>query len=395
MLVYPILRAVLDLNKTPSKAFARSANSHKGMETTTDQWISDGEQPPVAEVVLEMESDGRVTRLASACTDAEAMAVFSIVRSVLIETAVLTDRYGSAQQDEHPPNKSHLDAEPIAGSAKSDLGECADLAKCTAEAIRHAEHGGSFGGTFTGNDAGGLFARFFQNDPEKLREMQAIGEAVMNKAGFKTCDKCEGTGVEEGVVSCTVCAGLGFVQPVGNPQPQATGPAWDTFTDRARRVITLAQKESEQAKHGHIGTEHLLLGLITESNGVAKAALTNLTTEDEIRAEFKKLGNVQDARGTLYGMLSGLTPQAIRACEQAGKEALALGHPYTGTEHLLLGLIADKDAIAVAILLNLGVDLAELRKEVMTLLGLAEAPASASDSAPIPPTHTDGATPAP
>jgi ATP-dependent Clp protease ATP-binding subunit ClpC len=146
---------------------------------------------------------------------------------------------------------------------------------------------------------------------------------------------------------------------------------FDKFTDRARKIIQLAQKEAERFRHDYIGTEHLLLGLVKEGSGVAVTALNNLSVDvEKVRKEVEKLVVVSD-KPAPAGPLP-FTPQAKRVLELASEEARALGHPYIGTEHILLGLLAEQDSVAAQVLINLDLKLEDVRNEILDLLGAAD-----------------------
>jgi ATP-dependent Clp protease ATP-binding subunit ClpC len=145
---------------------------------------------------------------------------------------------------------------------------------------------------------------------------------------------------------------------------------FNRFTERARKVIILAKEEARRFNHDYIGTEHILLGLIREGEGVASAVLQKLGVSlENIRLEIEKL--VQPGPTTQIIGDIPFTPRAKKALELAAEEARALGHNYIGTEHLLLGLIREGEGIASQVLLNLGLDLNSVRNEVMELLGSA------------------------
>ncbi|MFH1093615.1 MAG: ATP-dependent Clp protease ATP-binding subunit [Candidatus Omnitrophota bacterium] len=155
---------------------------------------------------------------------------------------------------------------------------------------------------------------------------------------------------------------------------------FDRFTERARKVILLAKEESKRFNHDYIGTEHILLGLIKEGEGVAAAVLQNLGLNlDMIRLETEKL--VQPGPSTVTSGDIPFTPKAKKVIELAMDEARNLGHNYIGTEHLLLGLIRENEGVASQVLLNLELDLNKVRKEIMELLGTTS---SSSDSAQQP-----------
>jgi ATP-dependent Clp protease ATP-binding subunit ClpC len=143
---------------------------------------------------------------------------------------------------------------------------------------------------------------------------------------------------------------------------------FNRFTERARKVIVYAKEEARRFNHDYIGTEHLLLGLVREGEGVAAAVLQKLGLDLEtIRIEVEKL--VQPGPQTQVLGDIPFTPRSKKALELAAEEARALGHNYIGTEHLLLGLVKEGEGMAYRVLLNLGLDLGKLRNEVMELLG--------------------------
>ena len=141
---------------------------------------------------------------------------------------------------------------------------------------------------------------------------------------------------------------------------------FDRFTDRARRVIVLAQDEARMLNHNYIGTEHLLLGLIHEGEGVAAKALESLGISLEaVRAQVEEIiGQGQQAP---MGHIP-FTPRAKKVLELSMREALQLNHPYIGTEHILLGLIREGEGVAAQVLIKLGADLNRVRNQVLQLL---------------------------
>ncbi|MBU0571055.1 MAG: ATP-dependent Clp protease ATP-binding subunit [Candidatus Omnitrophica bacterium] len=144
--------------------------------------------------------------------------------------------------------------------------------------------------------------------------------------------------------------------------------AFSKFTERARKVILLAKEESKRVNHEYIGTEHVLLGLVKEGEGVAAAVLNSLGLDAEnIRNEVEKL--VQPGPTPVMNTDIPFTPKAKKVIELAMDEARNLGHNYIGTEHLLLGLIREGDGVAAQVLLNTGLDLKSVRDEVLNLLG--------------------------
>lgn len=141
---------------------------------------------------------------------------------------------------------------------------------------------------------------------------------------------------------------------------------FERFTDRARRVVVLAQEEARMLNHNYIGTEHILLGLIHEGEGVAAKALESLGISlDSVREQ------VQESIGQGPQAPSGhipFTPRAKKVLELSLREALQLGHNYIGTEHILLGLIREGEGVAAQVLVKLGADLNKVRQQVLQLL---------------------------
>jgi len=141
---------------------------------------------------------------------------------------------------------------------------------------------------------------------------------------------------------------------------------FERFTDRARRVVVLAQEEARMLNHNYIGTEHILLGLIHEGEGVAAKALESLGISLEaVRQQVEEIiGQGQQAPS---GHIP-FTPRANKVLELASQEGLQLGHNYIGTEHILLGLIREGEGVAAQILVKLGADLNRVRQQVIQLL---------------------------
>jgi len=142
--------------------------------------------------------------------------------------------------------------------------------------------------------------------------------------------------------------------------------SFDRFTERARKVLTLAQEEAQRFNHNYIGTEHLLLGLGRQGDSVAAKVLSNLGVElREVRSRVKLIIGRGDRE--VEGEIS-LNPRAKKVIELAVDEARRLGHHYIGTEHLLLGLIREGNGIAAGVLESLGVNLERVRSEVIKVL---------------------------
>jgi Clp amino terminal domain, pathogenicity island component len=159
---------------------------------------------------------------------------------------------------------------------------------------------------------------------------------------------------------------------------------FERFTDRARRVLVLAQEEARLLDHNFIGTEHILLGLVRESDGVAARALALL----DIRLEVVR-DKVQETIGPAATAQTGsppFTPRAKRVMEFSLREALQLGHNYIGTEHLLLGLVREGEGVAAQVLIGLGADLTHLRQQVLLLVSGSPAHVAALEAIATPPT---------
>jgi ATP-dependent Clp protease ATP-binding subunit ClpC len=141
---------------------------------------------------------------------------------------------------------------------------------------------------------------------------------------------------------------------------------FERFTRRARQVVVLAQDEARTLNHNYIGTEHLLLGLLREEEGVAARVLSALDIGiDEVRAQVARIVGHGDEMSA--GQIP-FTPRAKRVLELALREAVAMGHNYIGTEHILLGLARENDGVAARILLDFGTDAEEIRNEVIRVL---------------------------
>jgi Clp amino terminal domain, pathogenicity island component len=141
---------------------------------------------------------------------------------------------------------------------------------------------------------------------------------------------------------------------------------FERFTDRARRVVVLAQEEARLLNHNYIGTEHILLGLIHEGEGVAAKALESLGISLEaVRAQVEEI--IGQGQTAPTGHIP-FTPRAKKVLELSLREALQLGHNYIGTEHILLGLIREGEGVAAQVLVKLGADLSRVRRQVQRLL---------------------------
>jgi ATP-dependent Clp protease ATP-binding subunit ClpC len=154
---------------------------------------------------------------------------------------------------------------------------------------------------------------------------------------------------------------------------------FERFTDAARRAVVLAQEEARLLNHNYIGTEHILLGLVHEGEGVAARALASLgISRDDVREEVVAI--VGEGKGAPAGHVP-FTPRAKKVLELALREALQLGHNYIGTEHILLGLVREGEGVAAQVLQRRGANLDRVRQTVMQLLsGYAESAVAAGEA---------------
>ena len=141
---------------------------------------------------------------------------------------------------------------------------------------------------------------------------------------------------------------------------------FERFSDRARRVIVLSQEEARLLNHNYIGTEHILLGLIAETEGVAARALVSLGVKlDTVRHEVEEIIGQGDSSPSGH---IPFTPRAKKVLELSLREAMQLGHNYIGTEHILLGLVREGEGVACQVLVKLGASLPKVRARVVRLL---------------------------
>ena len=146
---------------------------------------------------------------------------------------------------------------------------------------------------------------------------------------------------------------------------------YERFTDRARKVMRLANQEAQRFNHEYIGTEHLLLGLIKEGSGVAANVLKNLEVDlRKIRLEVEKL--LQGGPDLPPMRKRPQTPRAKKVIEYSIEESRSLGHKYVGTEHILLGLLREDMGVAAQVLMNLGLRLENVRAETLATLQRAQ-----------------------
>lgn len=148
---------------------------------------------------------------------------------------------------------------------------------------------------------------------------------------------------------------------------------FDKFTERMRKVFTFAQQEAIELRHNYIGTEHLLLGLVREGEGVAATVLAYLGVElNKVRERVVGIIGEANQELPIAGEV-GLTPRSKKAVELAVKEAQLLGHHYIGTEHMLLGLIREGEGIAAKVLTDMGIQLERVRIETLRVLSEIQA----------------------
>ena len=153
---------------------------------------------------------------------------------------------------------------------------------------------------------------------------------------------------------------------------------FERFTGGARRVLTLAQGEARLLNHNFIGTEHILLGLLHEGEGVAARALAALNvTLDGARSGVEE---TVGPAGTSTTESPPFTPRAKRVLELSLREALQFGHSYIGTEHILLGLVREGEGVGAQVLVKMGADLSSVRKKVIELIGVVAEGAAAAQS---------------
>jgi ATP-dependent Clp protease ATP-binding subunit ClpA len=143
---------------------------------------------------------------------------------------------------------------------------------------------------------------------------------------------------------------------------------FERFTERARQVVVLAQDEARVLKHNYIGTEHLLLGLLREDEGLAARALESMEiTIEEVRDQVRRIVGEGD-EPLVTGQIP-FTPRAKKVLELSLREAMSLGHNYIGTEHILLGIVRENEGVAARILLDFDADADKIRNEVFRMLG--------------------------
>ena len=141
---------------------------------------------------------------------------------------------------------------------------------------------------------------------------------------------------------------------------------FERFTERSRQVVVLAQDEARRLRHNYIGTEHILLGLLRDQEGLAARVLDSFqVTVEEVRAQVARI--VGEGEEVTTGQIP-FTPRTKKVLELSLREALSLGHNYIGTEHILLGIVRENEGVAARILLDFGADAERVRNEVIRML---------------------------
>jgi ATP-dependent Clp protease ATP-binding subunit ClpC len=152
---------------------------------------------------------------------------------------------------------------------------------------------------------------------------------------------------------------------------------FERFTERARQVVVLAQDEARGLRHNYIGTEHLLLGLFREEEGLAARVLESMAiTIEEVRAQIKRI--IGEGDEPVFTGQIPFTPRAKKVLELSLREAMTLGHNYIGTEHILLGIVRESEGVGARILLGFDADAEKIRNEVIRMLSGPRAHSSES-----------------
>jgi len=206
-----------------------------------------------------------------------------------------------------------------------------------------------------------------------VREGSGIAAGVLESLGVnlekvrtQTIQVLAGLGSAVAAAEETTGPMAGAAAPMPGSLQSGDADRFDQFTERARQALTLAQEEATRFNHNYIGTEHLLLGLVREGEGIAAKVLTNLGVElNQVRGAVEAIIGRGD--GPVTGEI-GLTPRTKKVMALAVDEARRLGHHYIGTEHLLLGLIREGEGIASGVLESLGVSLEKVRTQTIQVL---------------------------
>jgi len=193
------------------------------------------------------------------------------------------------------------------------------------------------------------------------KSQDQVRRLIAGPGAVYICDEC--------VDLCREIIDEESAPPVSTVSAGRTSGHFDQYTQRARKVLQLAQEEAQRFDHNYIGTEHLLLGLLREGEGVAAKVLCNLGVElNRVRSSVEFI----IGRGTAADDI-GLTPRAKKVLQLSVDEAGRLNHPYIGTEHLLLGLVREGEGIAAGVLESQGVSLGKVRSQVVYVLNQSAA----------------------
>ena len=195
--------------------------------------------------------------------------------------------------------------------------------------------------------------------------LSPVGELTRRRLSHPLTGRCEPVKGVFGPMRSPPIPGLRWLkQP--SPTVERSHRLFERFTERARQVVVLAQDEARALKHNYIGTEHILLGLLREEEGLAARVLESLDiTVEEVRAQVARIVGQGDEVTT--GQIP-FTPRAKKVLELALREALSLGHNYIGTEHILLGLVRENEGVAARILLDFDADAEKIRNEIIRML---------------------------
>jgi hypothetical protein len=203
---------------------------------------------------------------------------------------------------------------------------------------------------------------------DSIRRLHAAGGSLREIADNLALSHQRIHQIVEGEAQCGQKKGerKRLLERVRRERPQRPDGPFFGLTERARTVVSHAHDEAKALKHDYVGTEHLLLGLLSVENGLAARALASLAIElEDVRSEIRRV--VGEGQAPVSGRLR-LTPRSKKVHELARREAEALGHNYVGTEHLLLGLAAEAEGVAARILCGLGADAENVRAAVLRML---------------------------
>jgi len=227
--------------------------------------------------------------------------------------------------------------------------EVAEYLKVDVVTVRRLINRGELGGYRVGGEF-----RFTESDVENYLNIQRVPPATFGGEEFLHSD------------DPIHLAFMGLAKRMGG----RTRDRFEKFTGRARHVMSLAQAEALLMKHNYIGTEHLLLGLVREGDGVAAEVLRNLNVD--LQVVRSKVESIIGRGNKIVEGPVGLTPRAKKVIELAVDEARRMGHHYIGTEHLLLGLVREGDGVAAKVLNDLSVALESVRAETLRILAVRQ-----------------------